>query len=103
MMTTVGQQPSPFDPPLASARWLREATASLGVPETRDDGDEKRWTWRDGTTGVIVRRRSHTWQVFAYTPRGSVNLQSASEPTERQIRATVNLADLTAEPLAAVA
>lgn len=73
-------------------RWLRETTARLGLPETGAAGMMRRWLWADGEVGVVIDRPSHTWQVVAFTAARSVTLRSNSEPTDRQIRAVVELA-----------
>jgi hypothetical protein len=73
-------------------RWLRETTARLGLPETSAAGMMRRWLWSDGEVGVVIDRPSHTWQVVAFTPARSVTLRSSTEPTDRQIRAVVELA-----------
>ncbi|HYJ33769.1 MAG TPA: hypothetical protein VE326_11170 [Candidatus Binatia bacterium] len=83
-------------------RWLRETSAHLGPAEYEDKADGRRrkqtWLWNNGDTGVIRDRYTHVVQWTAFSPRGSVTFRSVSEPTEAQVRAAVNLADLTADP-----
>lgn len=103
--TTMNIQHDPFALPLPPdpehgyrvprvPRWLRELTAKLGMPEVAHIGDMQRWLWNDGGTGVIIDRLTHTWQVVAFGQRRSITMRSSAEPTDKQIRDCVNLADL---------
>lgn len=78
-------------------RWLRETCAYLGPADHHDGTRSQRWLWRDGDVGVRIDQLSAAWQVIAFCPRGSVTYRCLSEPTEPEIRATVNLAKLTAD------
>lgn len=95
MSPAQGQQPSPFTTQHKPVpRWLREAAARLGPPEIDTLDGARRWLWKGGEVGVVVGKRSHTWQVVAFGPKRSVTLRDAVVPTDATIRAAVSLAGL---------